>query len=506
MQLPNSSPDLLEATPMMPERRGRPVLAWIVIWLLVLYVLLQHSGPDWVHQFTQKLHPPVAPIVSPDADGTSFGFTLQARYLVGLKELPLPGVSSQDLYDKADALNTGTLDQRMRFAILAGELVGPAKAEELLSELDAKVGAAGNQPTPTRAALIEALKRLYEDYSEGRLDAPSIQQADRDLLSNELKWFGQLALAPKGTPDTGTRAEVLRLAERAAIAILSAVALVGVLGFVGLIGLVFFLVFLFNGNLRRGFQCGSPNGGIYAETFAVWMLLFIILTTGIAWIAAREAYLICLSLASLLSLLALVWPVLRGVPWTQVRLEIGWTAGKKPFLEPFMGVVGYGMGIPLLVVGVLLVLALLALQTKLQALGGGPGGPESFSPNRLPVHPIVPAMTSAGWWGRVQILLIASVTAPFVEETMFRGVLYRHLREATSGSGLALSLIISATIVSFVFAVIHPQGLVAIPALMALAYTFCLLREWRGALIPCMVAHGLSNGLVVLLLMVAMGD
>ena len=35
---------------------------------------------------------------------------------------------------------------------------------------------------------------------------------------------------------------------------------------------------------------------------------------------------------------------------------------------------------------------------------------------------------------------------------------------------------------------------------MSLAYSFILLREWRGTLIPSMVAHGVSNGIVMLLL------
>ena len=53
--------------------------------------------------------------------------------------------------------------------------------------------------------------------------------------------------------------------------------------------------------------------------------------------------------------------------------------------------------------------------------------------------------------------------------------------------------------VSFLFALVHPQGWLAIPALMSLAFGFAVFREWRGSLLPCMVAHGVSNGLVMLL-------
>ena len=83
---------------------------------------------------------------------------------------------------------------------------------------------------------------------------------------------------------------------------------------------------------------------------------------------------------------------------------------------------------------------------------------------------------------------------------MFRGVLYRHLREMSDRLGFTLSVILSALIVSFVFAVIHPQGLLGVPVLMGLALAFNLAREWRGTLIPAMIAHGINNGAVTLLL------
>jgi membrane protease YdiL (CAAX protease family) len=38
------------------------------------------------------------------------------------------------------------------------------------------------------------------------------------------------------------------------------------------------------------------------------------------------------------------------------------------------------------------------------------------------------------------------------------------------------------------------------PALMGLAMAFTLAREWRGTLLPAMIAHGLNNGLVTLAL------
>jgi membrane protease YdiL (CAAX protease family) len=106
----------------------------------------------------------------------------------------------------------------------------------------------------------------------------------------------------------------------------------------------------------------------------------------------------------------------------------------------------------------------------------------------------------------LQIFFLASIVAPIVEETMFRGVLYRHLREATRWLDPVASILISALVSSFIFAVIHPQGVLYVPVLMALALGFVLAQEWRGTLLPGIVGHGLNNGLVLLISIVMLGD
>jgi membrane protease YdiL (CAAX protease family) len=125
-------------------------------------------------------------------------------------------------------------------------------------------------------------------------------------------------------------------------------------------------------------------------------------------------------------------------------------------------------------------------------------GPQPvFAPAGGPAHPIIAELGDGSALLIVQVLLLASVAAPIVEETIFRGVLYRHLRDASAGLGFVVSVLFSTLLAAFVFAVIHPQGWVAIPALMSLAVGFTLAREWRGTLIPSMVMHGVSNGLVL---------
>ena len=83
---------------------------------------------------------------------------------------------------------------------------------------------------------------------------------------------------------------------------------------------------------------------------------------------------------------------------------------------------------------------------------------------------------------------------------MFRGVLYRHLREAAGNWNYIAKVIFAALVSSFVFAVIHPQGLLGIPILMSIAIVLAFTREWRSSLVPCMITHAMINAGTTLLL------
>jgi len=186
-----------------------------------------------------------------------------------------------------------------------------------------------------------------------------------------------------------------------------------------------------------------------------------------------------------------------------VRTDVGLTLGRMPLLEPFAGVACYIMSLPVLAVGLIIMLVLQAWQ---QSLSGGGPSPDDFNSPVSPGHPIVVYLARGGWGLRLQVLFVASIVAPIVEETMFRGVLYRHLRELSCWIDRIASVIFSALVSSFIFAVIHPQGLVAVPMLMSLAFGFVMAREWRGTLLPGMVAHGINNGVVLMLSILILGD
>jgi membrane protease YdiL (CAAX protease family) len=148
-------------------------------------------------------------------------------------------------------------------------------------------------------------------------------------------------------------------------------------------------------------------------------------------------------------------------------------------------------------VGVLITLGLFLLERFLTGAEG---------PADTPSHPMVQQLFEGNVATYVQLLLLGSVAAPIVEETMFRGVLYRHLRDATGRWRIVWSVLFAMLVNSFIFAVIHPQGLLAVPALMGLAFNFTLMREWRGTLIPSIIMHGIQNGLVFTALFVVVSQ
>mgnify|MGYP002019262003 CR=1 FL=1 len=121
-------------------------------------------------------------------------------------------------------------------------------------------------------------------------------------------------------------------------------------------------------------------------------------------------------------------------------------------------------------------------------------------------NPIIIEIANGGWQVRVLIISLAAIAAPIVEETIFRGVLYRQLRTSSKAFNHAISILGSVLIVSFLFAAIHPQGWIAIPALMGIAIGMNLMREWRGTVIPSMVVHGVSNGLVTSMVLVFLSN
>jgi membrane protease YdiL (CAAX protease family) len=459
----------IDAPDSPPTPRGYPLIAWAVILLAVggLFVL--------------------GLIYHPAAGEEQFdAFEIQARYLVGVASLwPKP----HELYSRqVKDLDRGSVGQRLRFVVLAGEVAGPTEALARLEELQDLESQGKVAHKDEDKATGNILGRLYYDYEADAYTAPAVSNSDREQLRRQLGWFGDLALNPQDGPDSAARAAVLAPARRLVI-VFGGVFLAALFAAATGFTLLVLFVVLWR-HMRSRFTVGSPYGGIYAETFAIWLVLYF----GLSWLIRRFAPGLSLPQAGALiqfgSLIVLAWPVLRGVSWRQMRQDIGWRAGDQPIREPFYGVLCYLATFPILIV-LLLMLALLLQH-----------GPKWLTP---PSHPIIGEVLHGGWWAWLQTLFVASVGAPLVEETMFRGVLYRHLREASASQGRWRSVVVSALVAAFIFAALHPQGLLGILPLMALACGFTAAREWRGSLVPSMTVHALHNGMLTVMLILAAG-
>ena len=471
-------PQNFEASP--PRPRGRPGLAWCAILLLVAGVVVLQYLPR------QRVGPNENALAG-------LTFDLQVRMMVGLSDLvrDVPG-QRQQIYAQALQFNTGPPAQRLRFVPLAAELSDPETALELLDRWErdfpaapAEGGPLEDQPSEDQLLAWRLLDSLYGDYAAGNWTAPSLSPEDRAWLETELGFAGRLALHPAEGPDAAARAALLGSASRLAVGFYGGIGGFACLGLLGLAGLIALLAFAGAGRLRSALAPPSDRGGIYAETFAVWLLL--LLTISFAAGVVFPGSLLAGGLAMAISLLAVAYPLLRGVPWSEVRKDIGWTGGAG-LRELPAGLAAYAMMLPLAGLGLIVTMLLLLLAN---AVSGSV---------QTPMHPIAPQVPGAEPWTMAVVLLVASAIAPLVEETMFRGFLYRHLRDATWGLGGAKSFVVSSLIGGLLFAAMHPQGMLAVPALTSIAVGLTVAREWRGTLLPSMIAHGIHNGVLMLLL------
>lgn len=115
---------------------------------------------------------------------------------------------------------------------------------------------------------------------------------------------------------------------------------------------------------------------------------------------------------------------------------------------------------------------------------------ESYLPT--PTHPISDELASGvGIWQLLLLLYLAAVLAPLMEEVVFRGFIATGLK--AQFNSFWFSLIVS----SLLFAAIHPQGLMLIPALAAIGGMAAYVSHLRGSLLPAIVMHAVHNTTVL---------
>ncbi|MGE3108505.1 MAG: lysostaphin resistance A-like protein, partial [Phycisphaerales bacterium] len=230
---------------------------------------------------------------------------------------------------------------------------------------------------------------------------------------------------------------------------------------------------------------GLRGGRVWLETFTLFSLGFLALV-GLRYVIPFRRMGVDPLWFGLLSqwvlVLVLLWPVARGVPWRMTRALVGWHRGRGVAREVMFGVGAYLASLPVYVVAVLIVVVLMMLYEMITGRKAVPP-----SADRLV------DMASGGLLQTIMVFLLVVVWAPVVEESIFRGNLYRLVR---GKAGALAAVVISAG----AFALMHPYLMVQLVAIFSLGAVFALMRESRGSLIPSMTAHALHNGTVFTLL------
>jgi membrane protease YdiL (CAAX protease family) len=348
---------------------------------------------------------------------------------------------------------------RLHAAIIAGEILDKHEAIRRLDSIH-------SQKTSDLANDIESLRTIY---SKGAAALDS-QSQHRLILRHD--YFGRVALA-QGVP---ANVEPRKSVEAAGV---RATLMLGLMGLIFLLlilgGVCFFIaavVLRAKGRIGRAYVPDPAARTVYLEAFAIYFILFII---GFG-LLRRYFGLMSLQwewLALIIIPIVMLWLGWNGVSSEDQRNALGWHKGKGVLREAGAGIAGYFAGIVVMIAG-FLVTYFLMKRTGIS-----------------PEHPLV-QMLQGSRWHVLGLYLLVSVFAPLMEETMFRGALFHHMRRRWGWA-------VSAPVVAIIFAAIHPQGWVAVPVLGSIALVLAALREWRGSLIAPMVAHACNNFIVLTL-------
>jgi len=353
--------------------------------------------------------------------------------------------------------SASTPEHSFRIAVIAGEIRGN---DEAIARLDTL----SKSGIPSELADdIAALRKIYADGPEA-LDSEA-----RERLIRQHDFFGRVALTHGLDPNREPRKSVEQTATRMLI-LVGLVAVVLLLFMVLSIGLlVIGIVLLRKGKIQAAYVSNPSSSSAFLEVFALYLTLFIVFG-----LMERKLGVVNLNwnwLSLLIMAVTILWAQRRGVDFQEFRRAVGWHCGRGWLREIAAGIGGYAAGWVLVALG----LFITAILVKLTGASAG--------------HPFTQILSGDGWHV-LALYGIACVFAPVLEETMFRGALFHHMRRRRRW-------LISAAVVASVFATIHPQGWVALPPLGMIAMVLAALREWRGSIIAPMAAHALNNFIAV---------
>lgn len=384
-----------------------------------------------------------------------------------------------------------TPEGRLRAAIVRAELARPDAGSPPAA------GATPGASTKDTEQVLESIDKLIAESppeSPLRTDAGVVRailmgekpsdEAAKQLTANH-GWFGSLALAYP--PDAPTREKVVGGGMALLLLVSLGFLVAGVAIFAGFVLLVIHIIARAQGRWVDHFTPPAPGGSVTIELVAVFVAGFLLLKAFSSLVLAvsnEQVALYATLAAQWLLLLVVFWPTFRGVPLAQTFRMLGLHRGKGIAREIGAGLVGYLACLPILVAGALVSVALFAIWTMLQQRSGQPAP-------QTPQNPVLEMASSNNIIVIVMIGLLASLWAPLAEELVFRGALYRFLRQRWP-------IVAAAITTGLGFGLMHGYPLMLLGPVIALGVGFSLMREWRDSLIGPMVAHCLHNATVLL--------
>ncbi|MCW5776450.1 MAG: CPBP family intramembrane metalloprotease [Phycisphaeraceae bacterium] len=481
--------------PREPPDPGTPMSRQITLTLAVALVLLV-AGLQALSSIAAGQPAPVqaAEVDAPATTMDQFGLTARLYVLV-LHGLGMPdpdGEASRALAKAAptprDEVRAVVSMAEMAHMPEAGAERALARIEELRPEFERLASEQPDEPEPIALlADLDALRSIYTDGPE------SLGYEARDRLVHRHGWFGRLALTFGLDDDAPERAGIFGPATALAFGVIIAAIVIPLAILVGFVLLVIGLVLFVGRSLRPRFVPPLPGGSVYLETLVVFLIGFlgVKMLADLVGHALSETAAVVTGLVLQAGLVVLIlWPLARGVPFSRWRAATGWHAPRGVLREIGCGVLGYLAALPVFVGGVILSLILSAIWAMISsAIRGTP----EHQP--LPQNAPLDLVLSGNTVLVVLLFLMATIWAPIVEETIFRGALYRHARARVGA-------VVAGLLAALIFAFMHGYGPLFTPPLIALGFMFAMLREWRGSLTASVTAHFLHNFVTLSVLLV----
>jgi membrane protease YdiL (CAAX protease family) len=475
-----------QGNPIDPADPGTPNSKLLVTIFTVLIVgitiIWQNSSED--SKFRYLFQKPPEPMVQHWDHPAPGGFgqvDLLGRFFVRAFQ----SFQSISVMSQLDPPNSNLIDEdEVRLIMLAGEFEGDEEAIDRLNALKTELFSdffdTDNTPHPdpdrSDDLILAELNALETIYTVG-IDALNDHQ--REQLAKRYGLIGKLALT-HGLDDDDPRREPL-IDGWFPILIFSLIVLLAVptllLG--GLVVLCFGVVRLASGQIKLRNHVPVKGGSVFLETYTLFVGGFLLMS--VSSFLFPQIGSVSIFLPWLL-LLTILWGIFRGMHIGTWKKAIGWHTGEGILKEISCGLIAYIATIPLLLLGSIITLLLLTIKEKIQS-GLNPGDP--VEPVAI-TNEIFQSIASGNIVAIVFLFSLVTIWAPIMEESIFRGALFRHLR----GS---MHWVFAALASAALFAFMHNYGPLMVTPILMLGFMFAFMREWRGSLIAPMTAHFLHN-------------